>query len=161
MIGGRSYGDNASGGVVNIITKDGGEAETNLEISLGSFETGRLSVGTGGREKDLSYTVSAVYLDTDGYRKNSDMEAEDLGVKLNYDVNDYTLFKLSSGFHRDKAGIPGTLQRSDLEAGMHRTSTKTPDDYNEVEDYYFFGGRRWLHFCALTDYYFSRTSDIP
>lgn len=57
-----------------------------------------------------------------------------------FSINDYTLVNLSSGFHRDRTGIPGKLKRSDLEAGVHRSGTMTPDDYNEVDDYYFYGG---------------------
>ncbi|MBU0987348.1 MAG: TonB-dependent receptor plug domain-containing protein, partial [Proteobacteria bacterium] len=68
--GGRGsvlYGDNASGGVINIITKEGEAFKTGGEISGGSYDTFKGSAFVSGTQSKLSYALSGSYLTSDGY----------------------------------------------------------------------------------------------
>jgi iron complex outermembrane receptor protein len=141
--GGRGsvlYGDNASGGVINIITKEGAAFKTGAEIDGGSYNTLKGSAFVSGAQSKLSYALSGSYLTSDGYRDNSATEAKDLGLNLGYDQNDRVKWKLSSGFHKDSTGLPGGIKSSDFAAGISRTDTLHPDDFADVEDYYVMGG---------------------
>jgi iron complex outermembrane receptor protein len=141
--GGRGsvlYGDNASGGVINIITKGGGAFKTGAEIDGGSYDTFKGNAFVSGAQSKLSYALSGSYLTSDGYRDNSATEAKDLGLNLGYDQNDRVKWKLSSGFHKDSTGLPGGIKASDFAAGKSRTDTLHPDDFADVEDYYVMGG---------------------
>lgn len=141
--GGRGsvlYGDNASGGVINIITKEGGPFKTGAEIDGGSYDTLKGSAFVSGTQSKLSYAFSGSYLTSDGYRDNSATEAKDLGLNLGYNPNDMIKWKLSSGFHKDSTGLPGGIKSSDFAAGISRTDTLHPDDFSDVEDYYVMGG---------------------
>ncbi|MEF9438084.1 MAG: TonB-dependent receptor, partial [Candidatus Mariimomonas ferrooxydans] len=141
--GGREsilYGDNASGGVINIITKDGDLFKTGAEIALGSYDTFRGSAYLSGSSQNLSYYLSGSYLFSEGYRDNSDTEAEDFGLNLGYYPNNFIKLSFSTGYHKDNTGLPGALKESDFSAGASRTDSINPQDFADVEDYYFKGG---------------------
>jgi len=141
--GGRGsvlYGDNAAGGVINIITKEGEAFHTGAEINGGSYDTFKGSAYVSGTKNKFSYSLSGSYLTSDGYRDNSDTEAKDIGLNLGYYQNDRVKWNLSSGFHKDSTGLPGGIKTSDFAAGISRTDTLHPDDFADIEDYYFKGG---------------------
>jgi iron complex outermembrane receptor protein len=141
--GGRGsilYGDNASGGVINIITKEGQAFRTGAEIDGGSYDTLKGAAFVSGTQSKLSYALSGSYLTSDGYRNNSGTETKDLGLNLGYFQNDKVKWKLSSGFHKDSTGLPGGIKTSDFAAGVSRTDTLYPNDFADVEDYYVVGG---------------------
>ena len=141
--GGRGsvlYGDNASGGVINIITKEGEAFKGGAEINGGSYDTFKGSAFVSGTQSKLSYALSGSYLTSDGYRDNSDTEAKDLGLNLGYYQNDIVKWNLSSGFHKDSTGLPGAIKTSEFAAGASRTDSLQPDDFADVEDYYVKGG---------------------
>jgi iron complex outermembrane receptor protein len=135
------YGDNASGGVVNIITKEG-EEETRYgaDVSAGSYRTFHPSAYVEGTEKALSFAFTGGYLTSNGYRLNSGTDAKDVGASLKYNLSDVMKIYLSSGYHRDETGMPGALTESDLSSGKSRMDSVEPNNYANTEDYYFSGG---------------------
>ena len=138
--GGRGsvlYGDNAAGGVINIITKQGDALKGGAEIAGGSYGTFQSSAYASGGFHDLSAYLSAGYLTADGYRDNSDTETRDFGISADYNVNNFMKLKFSAGYHKDETGLPGALKDSDFDAGRARTDSTHPDDFIDVEDYYF------------------------
>ncbi|KPK46017.1 MAG: hypothetical protein AMK74_01550 [Nitrospira bacterium SM23_35] len=140
MRGGRGavlYGDNASGSVINIITKEGDALKFGGELANGSYDTFKANGYVSGSYENLSYNLSGDYLTSDGYRDNSDTEAKDVGLNLNYEASDFLKLHFNSGYHKDITGLPGALKESDFAAGASRTDSKHPDDYIDVEDYYF------------------------
>ncbi|MCP3677539.1 MAG: TonB-dependent receptor, partial [Deltaproteobacteria bacterium] len=141
--GGRGatlYGDNAAGGVINIITKEGGEFRAGVTVEGGSYKSYKGSAHLSGSAGNLSYSLTASYLDANGYRDNSNRETKDGGVALTYYVGDNLRLNLSSGFHEDNTGLPGALKESDFASGSQRTDSLNPLDFADVEDYYIKGG---------------------
>jgi iron complex outermembrane receptor protein len=138
--GGRGsvlYGDNATGGVINIITKEGGKFKAVSELAAGSYDTFRGNAYFRGSLNNLTLNVLGRYFASDGYRNNSDTEAKDLGANVSYYVKDFMKLLFSSGYHKDNTGLPGALKKSDFDAGFSRRESKNPNDFAEVEDYYF------------------------
>lgn len=141
--GGRGsvlYGDNATGGVINIITKEGEAVRAGIELNGGSYDTFKGNAFVSGTKNKISYALSGSYLSSDGYRDNSDTEAKDMGLNLRYYQNDSLKWNLSSGFHKDSTGLPGAIKASEFAAGASRTDSLQPNDFADVEDYYFKGG---------------------
>jgi iron complex outermembrane receptor protein len=141
--GGRGsvlYGDNAAGGAINIITKKGKELEAVAEVAAGSYDTQKASANLSGGYKNLSYALSGNYMVSDGYRDNSDRRGKDAGINLDYSATPNLKFYLSSGYHKDKTGLPGGLKDSDFAAGKSRRDTNNPDDFAEIKDYYIKAG---------------------
>lgn len=142
--GGRGsvlYGDNASGGVVNIITKEGEEGiGAGAEVSGGSYETFKSSAYVNGMQNNVSYDVSASYYTSEGYRLNSESEAKDAGLNLSYYLGELAKLNFSSDYHKDNTGLPGRLKESDFASGVSRKDSLFQEDFAETEDYYFKGG---------------------
>ncbi len=134
------YGDNASGGVINIVTKEGDRFRADAGVAAGSYDTYKGNASVSGTTNILSYSLNGSYLSSDGYRDNADTEAKDLGLNVNFYPKDFLRISFSSGYHKDDAGLPGALRESDFDAGSSRTDTVNPDDFAEVEDYYVKGG---------------------
>ena len=134
------YGDNATGGVINIITKEGDNLKYGAGVAAGSYTSFKENAYISNSTDKLSYSLTASQFFSDGYRDNSKTEASDLGINLNYYAADSVKFNFSSGYHKDEAGLPGALKDSDFASGASRTDTINPDDFAEVTDYYFKGG---------------------
>jgi iron complex outermembrane recepter protein len=137
--GGRGsvlYGDNASGGVINIITREARETGGGVSAQYGSYETFRSAAWAGVAAERWSLDLSGGYFDSDGYRDNSANEMKDLGLSLRFDPTDRLHLHLSGGFHDDRTGLPGALKESDLVNGFDRTDTLYPDNFSETRDYY-------------------------
>ncbi len=134
------YGDNASQGVINIITKEGRKLEGNVTAKTGSYGTFRGSAAVSGARGILGYDISAGYLSTQGYRDNSDSIAKDMGVNLRIDPSDKLRFHLSTGYHYDDTRNPGAILDSQFAAGAERTDTFSPNDFSKVDDYYVKAG---------------------
>jgi iron complex outermembrane receptor protein len=131
------YGDNASGGVINIITKKGkGKPSWFVETQGGSYDMNKQSAALSGSYKGLGYYFNAGRESTHGYRKNSFYKATDLSTKIDSDLSSGLSFRFSSGFHDSSYGLPGELSGADL-LTMSRRSSKYGDDHATDKDYYF------------------------
>jgi iron complex outermembrane receptor protein len=137
--GGRGsvlYGDNAAGGVVNIITKKGEELHFSGGLSVGSYESLLTRLAVSGSTERFSYALSGNYRTTDGYRDNGETDAKDLGLNLEYFASDRFNVVLNSGYHEDDTRVPGALLLRELDSGISRTASTTPNDYSDTKDYY-------------------------
>ena len=70
------YGDNASGGVVNIITKEGKGFGAGVDAGWGSYDTYKGNAYLSGSHERFSYALSGGYHSSDGYRENSHWDPE-------------------------------------------------------------------------------------
>lgn len=136
-IGSVLYGDNASGGVINIITKEGDGFKAGAKLLGGSYDTFSSNAYVSGSLKKLSYALSGGYLNSNGYRTNSQTEVSNAGLNLNYYANDWMKFNFSSDWHKDKTGLPGAIKSSDFDSGVSRRDSLYPDDFSDLKDYYF------------------------
>lgn len=137
--GGRGsvlYGDNATSGVINIITREGRKTEAEATVKYGSYETFKANASASGVAGSLAYSVFGSYLDADGYRDNSQTEATDAGLNLRLDPSERISLNLTAGYHDDETGLPGALKDSDFAAGADLTDTVHPKDFSETDDRY-------------------------
>ncbi len=129
------YGDNAVGGVINIITKKPEKPfSMRAEVTGGSYHFNKESASVGGKWGGLSALLNASYSGTEGYRDNGFFRAKDAGGKITYDLNEFLSLNFSGSLHRDDAGLPGELPRDIYK--LHRRRTLRPDDKAETEDGY-------------------------
>ena len=134
------YGDNASGGVINIITRGGGQSQVEGNMATGSYGAVKTHLGFSAIRDKLFYTLSAGYRAANGYRDNSATNARDVGIKLTYDWNDDFILNFSAGYQKDDVGLPGYLGETELSNGKSRHATNSPADFVKTEDYFFHGG---------------------
>ena len=112
------YGSDAIGGVVNILTKRGGETPFAATASAegGSFDTWHLNAGVNGTMDSIEYGAALDYLDTGGISaadgKNGNTEADayrNLGATLNTRVHagDNLSFDLRGYYTQSHTEIDG------------------------------------------------------
>ncbi|MEI9475614.1 MAG: TonB-dependent receptor [Deltaproteobacteria bacterium] len=129
------YGDNAVGGVINIITKKPDKPfSAQAEGVVGSYQSSRLAGSVGGKWGSFSAMINADYSTTDGYRDNGFLRAKNLGGRFIYDVSEALSLSFSGNLHRDDAGYPGGLPKPLYE--QDRESTLHPDDRAKTDDGY-------------------------
>ncbi len=131
------YGDNAAGGVINIITKEGpGGLKAGANLAAGSYGTFKAGSYVSGKLNDLSMRLSGNYVTSDGYRDNSKAEDKDTDFHTTYSIKDYLKIDFSGGYHWEHTGLPGALTDSDFAAGFSRTASQFPNDFANTKDYY-------------------------
>ena len=129
------YGDNAVGGVINIITKKPEKAfSAQAGIALGSYHFNKENGSVGGKWGSLGAILNFGYNATDGYRDNGWFRAKDIGGRITYDANESIALSLDGSFHRDDQGLPGGIPETLLEED--RRATLRPEDKAETDDGY-------------------------
>jgi iron complex outermembrane receptor protein len=138
------YGDFASQGVINIITKKGSPAAAG-EFSLvgGSEDTyiGRAGVsGPLGSGLPAAYAANAEWQASDGYRDRSGWESYGAGGRLSSDFSDRAGAALGGSWYRSDYELPGDLTLEEMEDDpeqSHNPDDKSDNDYRNVSvDYY-------------------------
>ena len=142
--GGVLFGDNASAGVINIITDSSESNEGSISLLGGFYNSLEMGAGYSASSDRLDYSVSGDIYDSDGYRDNSHTRGQNAGGSLKFSPSDWFSLSLSSSFHRDETGMPGALTETDLESGIARTGTIYPNDKIRVTDYYIQARPRFL-----------------
>ncbi|GAI02890.1 unnamed protein product, partial [marine sediment metagenome] len=129
------YGDNAVGGVINIITKIPTEKLTVMAGALaGSYSRHKEQASISGGHKNLAASLFASYDSTDGYRDNGEFRAKDIGGKIVFDPTELLSLNLSGSYHSDDYGLPGPL--TEEEVNVDRRATTNPLDEAESTDQY-------------------------
>ena len=136
--GGNSvlYGDNATGGVINIITKKGQKGDRiEYRQDFGSYRYHKEYFSAEGGHDFLDYFFSYSYQDSDGYRLNNAYEANDIFSSITFRPSDFMDVRVSSGYHRDWYGQPGALYDGNIQA-IGRKGSRFPDSKAKTEDWY-------------------------
>jgi iron complex outermembrane receptor protein len=113
------YGDNAIGGVVNIILKAGeGPPKVVASTTVGSYNYFKPELIFSGKQDKLSYLATVSSVDTQGYRHHNEFYGKDALGNFKIDPFKALTFNVSAGHHRDSFGQPGALFWSDLRRGI-------------------------------------------
>ncbi len=128
------YGDNAVGGVVNIITKEGkGKLSGKIGGTYGSYDSRGTSAEVSGSTKNVSYYAYANYDDQRGYRQNSDVLSKDFHTRLSTRPSDWLKVGVDATWHQDEYGLPGGLSGAQIET-LGRRGSRNPSDKAFTKD---------------------------
>lgn len=121
------YGGNATGGVINIITRQGrfNGSEGTVWAGLGNFGTHDLRATASAGGERLSFSADAQDRRSGGERKNNRSKASNANARLALKL-DQSDFTLSLGSERQDAGLPGP--RTNLQWRSDRRGSSTPLD---------------------------------
>ena len=131
------YGDNAVGGVVNIITKKGeGDFKGKFGGMYGSYDARATDLELSGEKSNISYYFFSKYFDQRGFRQNSDVLAKDFNTRLGYEFSDRLSMDFNVGWHKDRYGLPGGISADEI-ATFNRRASMEEDNYATTMDEFF------------------------
>ena len=124
------YGKNAMGGVINIITKRGGEKrQATGETLFGSWGRQRYTLNASGPIGKVDYYFNLGKEKEDGYRDDSGADISRVYGRIGYRPTDETDITLSYTYVTDKLYQAGALPLS--VAAVNRRANFTPGDYTD------------------------------
>lgn len=136
------YGDNATSGVINIITKRGGVKPLSAQVvaEYGSYDMNKQSINLDGTVKKLNYFLSFGREGTHGYRNNTYFNGSDFSSRFDYKIDSTgTLLRFNQAYNKSNYGLPGALSTTNL-ANFNRRYSAFGDDHAKDIDYNFVVG---------------------
>jgi iron complex outermembrane receptor protein len=110
------YGDNASGGVINIVTKKGQEnarPSVTLSSEVDSYKGNKDGMQLSGGIPKLAYAFNYDRQQSNNYRTYNNYWANDYDTRLNYDPTDVFGVDFEQGYHLDRYRLPGGISLGD------------------------------------------------
>jgi iron complex outermembrane receptor protein len=109
------YGDNASVGVINIITKKSGAAKTDIAVSFGSFFQNEQRFSHHRPTDWGGFTVGGGHQGTQGYQKHSASDAGNGELRGFIDLNDAMSLQANVGFGIKNALFANGLTKAEFD----------------------------------------------
>jgi iron complex outermembrane recepter protein len=123
------FGDQAVGGVINIITKAPTENSGALQVSGGSFDTYEVKGDISGAINDAwRYFLASSYNESDNYRDNNDNKTSSILGRLQYQTDTEDFFVEVNHFDNDIQS-PGALTLAQYQADPRQAGTYSKDEY--------------------------------
>jgi iron complex outermembrane receptor protein len=125
------YGEGATGGVINIITKRGAEAGYHGSASLegGRFDQHHARASVRHGEGALSFDLAAAHQETDNYRDNNEFSQKTVSGGVQWAQGGSRLgMRVESA--RQDARFPGALSLAEFEANPRQEAT--PNDFGSL-----------------------------
>lgn len=147
------YGSDAIGGVINIITRKGGEPATVISSEGGSFSTSRTTARRSGGNDRMYYSIGGSYTDTNGFSAaalppgNTEADFFRSGVvsgRLGYDLTERWTVDVVARHQDSDTGTDGfppptfTLQDDDSSLEQETTYVRAQSVYNAFDG-------MWIH----------------
>ena len=128
------FGDQAVGGVINIITNGSRGQAGSVEVSAGSYDAVGIRAMYGDNvTKNIHYRVSAEYRESDNYRReNNKVEYTNLFAKTAYDYNGGNIFAEVQHI-KENLRTPGALLQSELDSDRRQTVVDFLGDFTDSE----------------------------
>ncbi|MBW2129616.1 MAG: TonB-dependent receptor [Deltaproteobacteria bacterium] len=159
------YGDNAMGGVINIVTRDwDGVTRIASEIGVGTWDTRKGHVETAFGKEGLGVVLGATRYRTDGYRDRSGKEQTHFYSKIRCDASDTVSLFFETDVNYSKVQFPGSLTEAQMDRNR-KQSVNTGDEGMDGETTFVAGveadwgeGGQWnLHISHRNE---NRDSDM-
>ena len=130
---GSLYGDQAVGGVINIITRRPEKASHRISAGSGSYAYRSLQFSSSMQfDESLGYRISAETFDTDHYRDNNAEENTNFSGVLEYDANGSRLF-LEFQHIDDDLELPGALLEAEFDDDPQQVNPGFAEDFLNEE----------------------------
>lgn len=126
---GSLYGDQAVGGVINIITRQPGALAIGVNGGVGSYDERHAGLHLGEQRGTFFYRFSDDWRASDNYRRNNVHENNSFLGRAGYDYGSGSAY-LELGQVRDRFALPGALSAADNEADPRRCQPGHCDDFN-------------------------------
>ena len=127
------FGDQAVGGVINIITRQPGALRHSLKLSAGSYNTVKVHAMTSqALDNGINYRVSLDVRESDNYRDHNELSYLNGFGKLGYDYNSGSVIAELQYIDND-LNTPGALFASEVAADRTQVNPSFATDYSNSE----------------------------
>ncbi|CAK0744998.1 iron complex outermembrane recepter protein [Gammaproteobacteria bacterium] len=137
------YGDGASGGVINIITRAGGDTpgtHGQVRLEVGNSDTHRVEANLSHADGPFSLDLTATTTNSDGYRANNNLRQNNFQGDLRRHEAEGEWY-LKVGASDEMQRLPGARSVNLAPRGINelqndRRGTSTPNDYANLNGSY-------------------------
>lgn len=105
--GGIEFGDDSSGGVILITTRQIDRLQGMIETYGGNLDTGNININCQKNVGKWGVGASSGYEKTTGYEANGDKEKTRGGLKVQYRPYETARFMVSGDYFKEKKGVAG------------------------------------------------------
>jgi iron complex outermembrane receptor protein len=131
--GSVQYGNNAVGGVINIITKDSGKEINQVSTKIGSFGTSISDVILSQKMGDTSLRITANTSHTQGWRENSAAHSNGVGGTLNHSFGALDRVFIEAYANHSNNQFPGGVIGEVGQGNPRSVKFNNKDDYTQQE----------------------------
>ena len=137
---GALYGDQAVGGVINIVTRDAQADSQSVEVAAGSYSRKQLAANINTSMSDATRLQIAVKtLRSDNYRDNNELKSNDLLTRINHTASDGSVF-LEMQQIDTRQELPGSLLEAEVQQDRRQSYADFIDDYSDAMIHVVRGG---------------------
>ncbi len=130
--GGVLYGNQAVGGVINIIRKKFTQDKATVGLKLGSYDSSRISASINKLVGNTQLAVTAFASSSDNYRDHNETEIKHVSLRANHDYQSFTgYFELATS--DDNILTPGALLQSELDADRTQSLPIYANDFFDTQ----------------------------
>jgi len=143
--GGNSvlFGDRATGGAINIVTKKPTKSGVTLKTEGGSYGTYHGNLAGQYANDNIAFLINLDKYRTDGYRDNSELETKSISGDFTFYQDKYEL-NAYANYSDSEYGLPGGVTEAQMSANG-RDYSATPRDGGDDKEYlYGVGGKLFL-----------------
>lgn len=127
------FGDQAVGGVINIITQKPGALRRSLKLSAGSYNAHDFyGVTSQQLDNGINYRLSLNLRETDNYRDHNEAFYVNGFGKLGYDYDSGSMYA-EIQYIKDDLNTPGTLFIEDLKNNPRQVSPNFINDFSDAK----------------------------
>jgi iron complex outermembrane receptor protein len=131
---GSLYGDQAVGGVINIITKKIQGYDASIGSTVGSYNHRSINASVSNKiNNQVSYRVYGEKLESDNYRENNESKSNHFFSKINYDNGKTKLFAEWQFDDREQK-LPGSLLASEVEEDPRQSLIFFANDFQDRKE---------------------------
>ncbi|MCK4869879.1 MAG: TonB-dependent receptor [Gammaproteobacteria bacterium] len=127
------YGDQAVGGVINIITK---RAQKNKEVAVGygSYGLQQYRMALATTKNRTSYSVNLNYLRTNNYRDHNKSRTANIAVALEHALNGGD-FSVRYFLNQEYLQYPGALTAAEVQHNRRQSPSSSSGDFDSSYDH--------------------------
>lgn len=130
--GGVLYGNQAVGGVVNIITKKVVENKTTVKLKAGSYDSSKISASIRRLIGDTQLSVTAFDTSSDNYRDHNQAEKQHVSIKVRHQFQDFTGY-IELTNTDDHIQTPGALLQTEVDVSRIQSLAVYSGDYFDTQ----------------------------
>lgn len=155
------YGSGTSGGVINIITKNGFSSDKKISgtigTEMGSYNSYTYKGNVIGQVTDnLQIGLDYLHGNSDNYREGSEYDKDNYGISLNYKIDNNQKINFKYTKYTNDYSSPAVLTQAQLDKDRDGASTSETDYQADKDSYslvYDYNMKDNLKFNLLSSYY--------